>query len=267
MATAGKTAPLAPAGKTRFDTADRGRIRAAILRYMEAHRIGVPTLQARIAEAADRSIDLIPLKTLQRFLAGASRTNDAFLIPCHRFASGLPDYGGPEEAAPDTLAQLIGRFFGAGQTAAPPSAAADLRGRYEVWATRRHTGGFRVVTEPDKYPVPYATLRISDTASAGARAAAESVVNPDRLDSFKTGDADTRHQWEGGLLSFGTGSFVLLRNNLTRLPKCYGLSPTPRGAYEGYAIETPFLVPDAGRGAAISPLNLEFLPARGGSQK
>ena len=71
----------APAGKNRFDTAERERIRAAILRYMEAHRIGVPTLQARIAQAADRSLDLIPLKTLQRFLAGATRTNDAFLIP------------------------------------------------------------------------------------------------------------------------------------------------------------------------------------------
>ena len=113
MATAaGKAAEAAPDRKTRFDHRRSGSASApACCATWKRTRIGVPTLQVRIADAAGRSQDLIPLKTLQRFLAGATRTNDAFLIPCHQFASGLPDYGGPKEVTPDELARALGWFL------------------------------------------------------------------------------------------------------------------------------------------------------------
>ena len=117
-------------------------MRSSLLRYMEAHRIGVPTLAgAYCAMRQDRSQDLIPLKTLQRFLAGTTRTNDAFLIPCHQFASSLPDYGGPKEVTPDELARALGWFLNAAAQAPSSTGGAAARlkalaGPYEAFVQR-----------------------------------------------------------------------------------------------------------------------------------
>jgi hypothetical protein len=96
-----------PARKSSFDQPDRERIRAALFRYMEEHRVGVPTLIAHMAKAIKRDQRYIPQKTLQRFLAGEMRTNDASVAIFHEFASKLP-------AAKDDLAELalaLGSFF------------------------------------------------------------------------------------------------------------------------------------------------------------
>ena len=50
-----------------FDLTERERIRWALIDYMKAHRIGVPTLAARIKASHPREME-IPWKTLQRFL-------------------------------------------------------------------------------------------------------------------------------------------------------------------------------------------------------
>lgn len=263
MAGAAKTARPASGAKSSFDMTERARLRSALLGYMQAHGIGAPTLQARIAKAADRSIDLIPLKTLQRFLAGAGRTNDAFLVPCHIFASGLPDHAGPEEATPETLAEMLGRFFflNAGQGVSKPEALAGLQGRYELWTTKRLERQFRLRLFEGKEEdlVPYAKLGVESAPGAQGYAAWESVVNPRRQSPFHPADANARHRWEGGLVSFGRGSFILLRNNLTRMPKCYGLERSADESHEAYGIETPFLAPGVGGTDEARPLHVLFV--------
>ena len=52
-----------------FDLTERERIRWALIDYMKAHKIGVPTLAARIKASHPREME-IPWKTLHRFLAG-----------------------------------------------------------------------------------------------------------------------------------------------------------------------------------------------------
>lgn len=68
----------------------RQRIRRALLRYLETQAIGVPKLQSVIAATTRRSVDLIPLKTLQRFLKGEMRTNDVMVGICADFVASLP---------------------------------------------------------------------------------------------------------------------------------------------------------------------------------
>ena len=60
---------------TEYDTEQRDRARLILLNYMKQHGIGVPRLARRITAALPRRPD-IPVKTLQRFLAGKMRTND-----------------------------------------------------------------------------------------------------------------------------------------------------------------------------------------------
>jgi hypothetical protein len=72
-----------------FDTQERERIRAALIGYMKEHLIGVPTLAERIKQAHPRQME-IPLKTLQRFLAG-KRTQDMALNICAAFVETLPN--------------------------------------------------------------------------------------------------------------------------------------------------------------------------------
>ena len=71
--------------KATYSADDRALIRDQLLAYSEQHRIGTPTLQTRIAEASGRHAYELSNKTLQRFLAGATRTNDAFVWLCHKF--------------------------------------------------------------------------------------------------------------------------------------------------------------------------------------
>jgi hypothetical protein len=72
-----------------FDLEARTRIRTALIAYMTGHKIGVPTLAQRVSDANTRKPE-VPIKTLQRFLAGEMRTNDGFVGLCARFAEGLP---------------------------------------------------------------------------------------------------------------------------------------------------------------------------------
>jgi hypothetical protein len=248
-AATGSTTRAAPAARARFDTAGRARIRAAMLRYMEAHRIGVPTLQARISEASDRSIDLIPLKTLQRFLAGATRTNDAFLIPCHQFVSGLPDHGGPQEAGPESLPAALNSFFALppqerSSQSGPPVSLGAPAGRYEAYAERAadpSSRRMRVMGEDESsgFSVPYGRLRIHPAAD-GSFAAEEEVFNPARRFPFDPAKTQERHLYEGLSVDRESLTFVLMRNRTTRLPKAYWLSAIDAQTLAGSGVETRF---------------------------
>jgi hypothetical protein len=77
-------------GPKEFDRTTRDSVRRKINQYMTDHGIGVPKLALRIAEANPRKPD-IPVKTLQRFLAGRHRTNDMYVRFFQHFAQALPD--------------------------------------------------------------------------------------------------------------------------------------------------------------------------------
>jgi hypothetical protein len=74
---------------TNYDLTERERIRQALFAYMKAHKIGVPTLAARIKDSHPRKME-ISWKTLQRTLAG-KRTNDTAVAICAAFAEKLPN--------------------------------------------------------------------------------------------------------------------------------------------------------------------------------
>jgi hypothetical protein len=96
-----------------FDRSERERIRWALIDYMKAHRIGVPTLASRIKASHPREME-IPWKTLQRFLgrlkplpedatadeierAKPRRTHDIALTICAAFVEKLPSRKNPFE--------------------------------------------------------------------------------------------------------------------------------------------------------------------------
>lgn len=89
-----------------FDLTDRERIRWVLIDYMKAHKIGVPTLAARIKASHPREME-IPWKTLQRFLAGI-RTRDMVLTICAAFAEKLPNKPAAFQALGEALLAIYG---------------------------------------------------------------------------------------------------------------------------------------------------------------
>jgi hypothetical protein len=73
-----------------FDKGTRERIRRKLLNHMKEHGIGVHRLAARIIKTTPRGAE-IPIKTLQRFLGGETRTNDMYVRFFQDFAASLPD--------------------------------------------------------------------------------------------------------------------------------------------------------------------------------
>jgi hypothetical protein len=89
-----------------FDLTERERIRQALLAYMKEHKIGTPTLALRIRQSHPREME-IPLKTLQRFLAGI-RTHDMALVICKAFVEKLPNKPMPWQALGEAAFAVYG---------------------------------------------------------------------------------------------------------------------------------------------------------------
>lgn len=213
--------------KKTFSIEDRAQLRAALLSYMEDHRIGVPTLLARIAIATDRSTDLIPQKTLQRFLAGASRTHDGALVPYAQFASGLPPPA-PRKIDSDFLDAFgMDRLPGPAQGEKASNAVlGHLSGTWRVHS-ELWEGGLKVQKRGDasvrQYVVPFSDCSFCARAGGGSMQVREEVFNPAQAHPFDAAGAGTRHLYEGIALSFDPLIFILARNVLTRLPCTYWL--------------------------------------------
>jgi hypothetical protein len=196
--------------QSKFDVADRERLRAVILAYARENRIGAPNLQLRIADATKRSPDQIPLKTLQRFLKDEGRTNDGFLIPVAEFVAAV-DAAGPHDA----LARDLGEFFSRGAADRPADVVPDrLVGEYEVWAGGTRFTDFKIRREgkfenPD---VPYGRCRLS--GSGRGLKVHETETGP----GSGGADGDFRPPTsEGVMLFFSPLVFILLKNSMTRL--------------------------------------------------
>lgn len=106
-----------------YDEKERERIRRALLRYKQQHRVGVPSLQLRIAEATgDPNPDRIPLKSLQRFLAATHRTDDALVHHCAGFLLKVAP-----PPAEEGLGRALAKFLNA-----PEAGVSSLAGRYRA---------------------------------------------------------------------------------------------------------------------------------------
>lgn len=222
--------------KTQFNLADRERLRAALRNYMQENRIGVPALQLRIADATDRSPELLPLKTLQRFLADCGRTNDAFLQPCFQFVQTLPPAGRTED-----LARELAGFFGltaADRAGTPREAPVRLGGRYKVTAARRERKVRVIEDDDDDFTLDFSTCTIE--GDEGARFTfREEVSNPALAEAIP--ESRTRHSFEGALLFFDPLIFIVSKNLLTRLPRAYWLREFEAGKLIGYGMEAALL--------------------------
>jgi hypothetical protein len=216
--------------QTRFDQADRDRIRRALLRYMEDNRIGVPTLQKLIAEANDLALDNLPLKTLQRFLGDTHRSNDIMVRFCHRFTAGLPD-DDPLAGLGETLTD----FFGIAPDktewqALPPDLVGGYAGRAEPAVKR-----FAPPADFAQW-VAFSTLTLERLPARPFAAAREVIGNWNR--TAPSDDAQlVRRVYEGVLFHPGGSLFVLMRNILTGTPRLYWLAPMAPFPLAGHAHE------------------------------
>lgn len=205
--------------QTRFDQADRDRVRRALLRYMEDHRIGVPTLQKLIAEANDLAIDNLPLKTLQRFLAASHRSNDIIVRFCHRFADNLPD----DDPLAD-LGEAVAAFVGGRRDGAAFEPPADMIGTF-AGRTEPAQTGFAVSPPGYDHWVPFSTLTIAALPARPFASVSEIVTNWRRATVDAT--APARRTYEGVLFQPAGAYCALMRNVLTGTLRLYWLGLGP----------------------------------------
>lgn len=224
--------------QTKFDHAEREKIRAAILAYAKQNKIGAPNLQLRIAEATKRNIDQVPLKTLQRFLKDEGRTNDGFLIPLAEFVAAAG-----AKTPHDELAYELGAFYARGDL--KEGEAGDVPGRfagqYEIVSGRAAFSSVKVLKiegedqNPDK---PYGRCILAGSGRALKAIETETGPGSGGTDGVFRPPAN-----EGVVLYFAPLVFMLLRNNLTRLPRVYWLREKQDGKLVGHAMHAIPLEP------------------------
>jgi hypothetical protein len=236
--------------KSRFELAERTQLRGRLLRYMEENGIGSPALQSRIAEASGRSLDLIPLKTLQRFLVGQGRTNDGMLILIAQFADKLPDEDRVEEfVAASSL------FFGMNIVdARPVGTGADqksLVGSYAIFEGVAPPAGFErggvslsiytADSPSQEFTRLEAECRIEQSGKDGPLLMRQLLF--DERDT-NSGRGTAPRNLQGAVLFFDPLLVVIAKDTATRLPRIYWLSEFREG-FAGEGIEAAFLTDPA----------------------
>jgi hypothetical protein len=203
-----------------FDEPQRATIRAALLQYMREHKIGVPTLRARISQATGRIRNspsgddpyLVDQKTLQRFLAGVMRTNDAFVAICNEFVQTLPPV---RDDFADTALSLAA-FFAAPEM--PSAARAD--DAPAAFSAANPAGPNSTIyvdrTDPTR---PYVRIR-------------ECIFPPVSPPGSYSASAISVHPYEGFLLARERFYLAILRSSLTRLPRIHWLAQRPDGQFQ-----------------------------------
>lgn len=96
------------------DAAEREAIRAKLLAFAQRNSVGVPALSLHIARSLKLTPEQVPWKTLQRFLRGEVRTNDAVVGHLARFAEGERE---PDDALAE-LGKAMAKTMGAWQNRA-----------------------------------------------------------------------------------------------------------------------------------------------------
>jgi hypothetical protein len=195
-----------PVRRPEFDEQARDRIRRGLRRYMEAHRIGTPTLLTRIMEADAPRFRELPLSTLQRFLADSHRTLDPYVDMCGQFLKS-------QEKSP---AREFGEAFLSFAGREPDLETADglsLSGRLDSLAAAWESYAGDSNT-------PYSEIAFTKEAGRSFLFAEEAVFFnlPERPGRRE------RRPFEGAAVLSGSRLVAVLRDGLTRAPKCYSLS-------------------------------------------
>lgn len=171
-----------------FDETTRALIRQKLLHYMRRHRIGVPALAKRVTDVAPRKQE-IPIKTLQRFLAGHIWTIDSYVSLFQRFAENLPD---PDPIG--SLGKAMAGFYRA-------TDSQHLAGEYTL------TIGY--ATDPQRVPFAGPMTVTPDDGFCRVVARLETTLN-----YFFN---------EGVLVSDGKSAVLSLRDKMTNAPKHFFL--------------------------------------------
>lgn len=214
------------ATKNRFDQADRDRIRRALMRYMQEHAIGVPTLQKEIAAANDLSLDRVPLKTLQRFLGNNHRSNEAMVRFCDRFVAASSTDTNPIDALGEQIAAFLGVWReGQGCRPVPQEFAGTFRTRTKTAAAM----GLRLWSPAKQQSerMPYSDLEVTILPGRAFGCVRETVSNWTRQDlEPPSTDAKTipRRSYEGIVIHPNGSFFALMRNVLTGAPRTYWIT-------------------------------------------
>lgn len=88
--------------------------------------------------------------------------------------------------------------------------------------------------------MPYGRCTFEKIDGAPSLKVHKKVFNPDRDDPLEPGNGSRRFSYEGVLIFCDPLVFILLRNNLTRLPCAYWLHEKEDGILIGHAMNAEF---------------------------
>lgn len=218
-----------------FTTADRDRMRSAILHYMEEHDIGVPTLRERIAKATGRTRNVpsgkdpytIDLKTFQRFLNDSHRTNDSFLVPLAQWLKDMPQ---PVDEI-GAFAKSAQQFFASAGRASDDAPLGS--GTLQVF--RKPPVQKMRLREKDEsaFALHHATMRVIRDGPENVFSVSEEVLVPD--DDQEPPGENYRQMYEGVAVDLTVPLMIILRNAMTGYPKSCWLYRGRHGLYGFYS--------------------------------
>lgn len=233
METKARAAPK----QTYFDETERQSIRRSLLRYIDENNIGVPTLQRLIATTNGISIDQLPLKTLQRFMADTHRSNDLMVRYCHHFVVDqfAPD---PVIAFGDQFAAFLGIWRdGRDCRPVPP----DMAGTFASHTKEALPPGQTMRVSRAADLVPFSRIQIDLLPDRAFAVIRETIVN---WKAQAPGAADLglpttpRRDYEGVIIHPQGALFAVMRNVLTGTPRTYWLDRQADNRVLGYGHES-----------------------------
>lgn len=260
-----------PATVTFYDDAERGRIRAALMRYQAQNGIGAPRLRDLIADANGLTLrkdgrDPIALSTVQRFLTGKHRANDSFVGLCARFTDGLP---GDDPVT--TFGEQLSAFLGVRRSEGDyPPVPAEVAGAYACRARRALPIGQNVRIIPKDNPrdlVPFSRIKIDLIPGRPFASIRETVENwAAAAPGTVAANIETRPRRSYvGIVACPEGVlFALMRNVTTGAPRVYWLARAADNGLGGYGHESISNL-DSGEGidrAAHMTIQVALAPAQ-----
>jgi hypothetical protein len=232
-----------------FDESERMRMREALRAYAREHRIGTGKLSLRIAQATKRDPELIPGKTLQRFLTDAHRTEDWFLVPVAMFCATLV-----REDAQEAFGRAAASFF---TPKIPAEGSGTVRGTFAVWGAGRTRQGMRLYDrKKDGYVDLMGTLLIDGVAAPGVIKARETIGAGEDGRAVAGG---LRHVFEGVVVGVDLPAMVLLRSTLTGYPKSYWIYRDDERYLFGLVSKRVFDEDAASRGLGVMAEQIQFV--------
>lgn len=226
--------PLPTESASGYSQSARDAIRSRMIGYAKRHRIGVPTLLARMATATGRTQDQISQKTLQNFLGGTRRTNDGFVKICDEFVRKAVD---ADQGL--SLGHALGDFFGEDTETIRPISP-ELPGSFSGESPAASVAQGVRKGPVDVSRVPYSTLTIEKSLHGSFVPVSEEVFNWNRAAGLEFDEQTPRRSYRGYAVMCGEILFVVAKNVLTGLARTYWLTGDER-FLTGRGAEAPFM--------------------------